>query len=83
MKTKFALQRLYEPYFRLDGDGSSLEYFFTSILGVTDGNWEIYVDELKELKTSSCENADNITVIYRALDNLQSTMDALSKERLK
>jgi hypothetical protein len=60
-----------------------LEYFFTGVLGVTDCDWEIYVNELKELKTSGCDNADTITVIYRALDGLRSTMDALSNDRLK
>ncbi|KAL5345654.1 hypothetical protein ACLOAV_009408 [Pseudogymnoascus australis] len=81
MKTKFALQRLYE---RSDGaDSSSLAHFFTSVLKITDCTWETYVCELKELKISSCENSDTVAVIYRALDTLRPTITAASMDLLK
>ncbi|KFY37775.1 hypothetical protein V494_04632 [Pseudogymnoascus sp. VKM F-4513 (FW-928)] len=81
MKTKFALQRLYE---RSDGaDSSSLAHFFTSVLKITDCTWETYVCELKELKISSCDNSDTIAVIYRALDTLRPTITAASMDLLK
>lgn len=83
MKTKFVLQQLYEPCFQLDGADSSLEYFFTKNLGITNCNWEIHVNELKALKTSGCDNSDTITVIYQSMDGLRSTMDAIGKDRLK
>ncbi|KFY91247.1 hypothetical protein V500_04776 [Pseudogymnoascus sp. VKM F-4518 (FW-2643)] len=84
MKTKFALQRLYEPLLRSDSaDSSSLAHFFTSVLKITDCTWETYVEELKELKVSSCENSDTIAVVYRALDALRPTITSVSMDLLK
>jgi hypothetical protein len=84
MKTKFALQRLYEPLLRSDGaESSSLAYFFTSVLKITDCTWETYICELKELKISSCDNSDTIAVIYRALDTLRPTITAANMDLLK
>jgi hypothetical protein len=84
MKTKFALQRLYEPLLSSNGaDSSSLAHFFTSVLKIADCTWETYVGELKELKVSSCENSDTIATIYRALDALRPTTTAVSMDLLK
>ncbi len=89
--TKFALGRLYDPYFRPDGvdgidgvDGDYFRRFFTDTLGITtDCTWEIYVGELKELKRLGRQDSDTITGIYKALDVLRPSIIAISKDHIK
>ncbi len=73
LESKFALKRLYDQGLRVDGsDITYLARFFTSAVGITDCTWEVYIDELKTLKESDCEDIDIISGIYTALDALRS-----------
>ncbi|KAF0329343.1 ino80 chromatin remodeling complex protein [Colletotrichum asianum] len=72
MRTKFALERLYQPWFRTNGTNSNSTYLnlFRSMIGIEDCTWAILIDELKELKASKCDDTDQIGTIYKALNAL-------------
>lgn len=67
--TKFALRTYYEalPFFCGDKK-QDLAMLFTSTLGIPDCTLEIYVNELKSLKSTHCH--DIIKVLYREIDRL-------------
>ncbi|KAH8901208.1 hypothetical protein GQ53DRAFT_707485 [Thozetella sp. PMI_491] len=84
LKSKFALELLYAPGLRMDG--SNLSYFaqfFTEVVGVTGCTWATYVDELKVLKSSNCDDIDTISGIYKAIDALRPSIIDTDKEKLK
>lgn len=84
MKTKYALQRLYQPCFGMgDVDSSYLTAFFTITLNITDCTWQIYVEELKALKASGCDDSDCMTAIYKALDGLRHAVTSTDRDALK
>ncbi|KAL3294422.1 ino80 chromatin remodeling complex protein [Colletotrichum asianum] len=72
MRTKFALERLYQPWFRTNGTNNNSTYLnlFRSMIGIEDCTWAILIDELKELKASKCDDTDQIGTIYKALNAL-------------
>lgn len=71
MMTKFALKRLYGTCFCRDGaECPHFTHFFCSTMGITECTWEVYVEELKALKNSGCDDIDTITTIYRAITSL-------------
>lgn len=73
MKTKHVLRLLYMNRLSLDQtDFVYLETFFTRTLGISPCTWEIYVDELNELRRSGYENIATITAIYKELGTLGS-----------
>lgn len=85
MRFKYALHRLYKPYFDPSTSHRSLEQFFTSILGVADCTWETYVGELKVLKAIDCADIDVIHCIYSALSFLVvgRTIDSLTSDCIR
>uniref|UniRef100_L2FL52 Ino80 chromatin remodeling complex protein n=1 Tax=Colletotrichum fructicola (strain Nara gc5) TaxID=1213859 RepID=L2FL52_COLFN len=72
MRTKFALERLYQPWFRANGTNNNSTYLnlFRSMIGIEDCTWAILIDELRELKASKCDDTDHIGTIYKALNAL-------------
>ncbi|EQB58063.1 hypothetical protein CGLO_01742 [Colletotrichum gloeosporioides Cg-14] len=72
MRTKFALERLYQPWFRTNGTNNNSTYLnlFRSMIGIEDCTWAIFIDELRELKASKCDDTDRIGTIYKALNAL-------------
>lgn len=73
MMTKYALKTLYGSCFCRDGDECShFKRFFLGTLGIPKCTWEDYVEELKELKNTSCDNIDTITTFYKAIHALSS-----------
>ncbi|KAI5457855.1 hypothetical protein BGZ63DRAFT_364030 [Mariannaea sp. PMI_226] len=73
MKTKFPLERLYGSLLPSGVTrGSSLAILFKTILKIPDCTWETYVDELKSLRNSGCEDSDLIMDIYEALRRIRS-----------
>ncbi|KAF4817719.1 hypothetical protein CGCTS75_v012182 [Colletotrichum tropicale] len=74
MRTKFALERLYQPWFRANGTNNNSTYLnlFRSMIGIEDCTWAILIDELRELKASKCDDTDHIGTIYKALNALCS-----------
>ncbi|KAF5497161.1 hypothetical protein CGCS363_v008052 [Colletotrichum siamense] len=71
-RTKFALERLYQPWFRTNGTNNNSTYLnlFRSMIGIEDCTWAILIEELKELKASRCDDTDQIGTIYKALNAL-------------
>lgn len=75
MNTKYVLRLLYEPYCPPDTtDFVYLETFFTKTLGIGGCTWQMYIDELAELKRSNCEDIKIITIIYKELATLGSKL---------
>ncbi|KAK2034152.1 hypothetical protein LX32DRAFT_722382 [Colletotrichum zoysiae] len=71
LRTKYALERLYQPWIGHDGESNSIYLdLFRSMMGIQDCTWEILIDELRELKASKCDDSDRIETIYKALDAL-------------
>ncbi|KAF4924992.1 hypothetical protein CGCVW01_v003742 [Colletotrichum viniferum] len=72
MRTKFALERLYQPWFRANGTNNNSTYLnlFRSMVGIEDCTWANLIDELREFKTSKCDDTDQIGSIYKALNAL-------------
>ncbi|KAI0136379.1 ino80 chromatin remodeling complex protein [Xylariales sp. AK1849] len=84
LKSKYALKCLYEPWLCIEDSSSQyLAHFFTTTLGITECTWEIYIDELKALSTSDCDNIDTISGVYAALDRLRPQIFAISKAKVK
>ncbi|KAI0385044.1 hypothetical protein F5Y04DRAFT_204258 [Hypomontagnella monticulosa] len=82
MVTKFALKRLYGTCFCKDhGECPHFVPFFCSTLGITECTWQIYVEELKALQASGCDNIDTITTIYKAIGSLQP--ETIDQEGIK
>ena len=84
LQSKFALELLYES--GVLTDASSLPdfgRFFTNVIGIDNCSWAVYVEELKALKASDCEDMDIIGGIYAALDTLRPTIIGISKDKLK
>ncbi|KAI1633135.1 hypothetical protein F4809DRAFT_624584 [Biscogniauxia mediterranea] len=82
MVTKFALKRLVGACFCRDGaDCSHFDRFFFDTLGITECTWEVYIEELKALKASGCDNIDTITAIYEEINVLLRKQT--SKESVK
>ncbi|KAI1487736.1 hypothetical protein F5X96DRAFT_681025 [Biscogniauxia mediterranea] len=82
MVTKFALKRLIGACFCRDGaDCSHFDRFFFDTLGITECTWEVYIQELKALKASGCDNIDTITAIYKEINALLRKQT--SKESVK
>lgn len=73
MKTKYVLRLLYiEECLPLDQtDFLYMEAFLTGTLGIRPCTWEIYVDELNELRRSESEDIDDITSIYKELRTIR------------
>ncbi|KAK6825522.1 hypothetical protein PG987_013016 [Apiospora arundinis] len=74
LKSKHALEYIYGAN-KYAPDPAYLFTFFTDTLGVTDGSWDVYVNELRTLSESGCDDADSISGIYEAMDAIKSTID--------
>lgn len=73
MTTKFALKRLYGTCFCRDGaECPHFTPFFLHTLGIAECTWEVYAEELKELKNTGCDNIDTIITFYKAINDLSS-----------
>ena len=84
LTTKYVLKLIYEAHLSEHGiDIAHSGYFFTNILRIPDCTWEVYVDELKALKESDCDDFDSINDIYTALDSLRPQIIGTSKDKLR
>ncbi|KAH9237080.1 hypothetical protein K456DRAFT_1495726 [Colletotrichum gloeosporioides 23] len=85
MRTKFALERLYQPWFRTNGTNNNSTYLnlFRSMIGIEDCTWAILIDELKELKASKCDDTDQIGTIYKALNALCRDPSVIQNDQSK
>ncbi|RMZ78170.1 hypothetical protein DV738_g4087, partial [Chaetothyriales sp. CBS 135597] len=70
MQTKYPVKSICQAYLTPSESGfSSLEQFFTGILGLTDYSWTHLVDELKYLKdAASSTGFDKIRGLYGLID---------------
>ncbi|KAK2051104.1 hypothetical protein LY76DRAFT_426405 [Colletotrichum caudatum] len=84
MRTKYALERLYQTWIGPNGENNSIYLdLFRSMIGIEDCTWETLIDELRELKASKCDESDRIGTIYKALDALRGDPSVVQNDRAK
>ncbi|KDN64641.1 hypothetical protein CSUB01_04279 [Colletotrichum sublineola] len=83
-RTKFALERLYQPWLGPNNENGTIHVnLFRSMIGIDDCTWEVLIDELRELKTSKCDNSGRPETIYKALDALCKGQSVIQDDKLK
>ncbi|KAK2046278.1 hypothetical protein LZ31DRAFT_593285 [Colletotrichum somersetense] len=84
MRTKYALERLYQPWIGHDGENNSIYLdLFRSMIGIEDCTWKTLIAELRELKALKCVDSDRIGTIYKALDALCGDPSVVQNDQAK
>ena len=84
LRTRLVLQRTYKSYLRgEDCNSAVLERFFRATLGIPDCTYDVYMEDLDDVRKEEDDNSAEVTGIYKALQDLLPSLGQSEKEILR